>query len=152
MACNRKIILVGMFCFLLVLGFLSPVMAAKEEEQEEDAFALTLTESDKEIMSYLRDTKSDEWHSGTLKNPRISYEEESGIYIVNEQPMYILKAQLNGGGLPARETVVKRGKNKVTIDNFLQGVNLGEITKVRSITYSRNKNNGMLVATEIVLK
>ena len=149
---NRKIVIVGLLCFWLVLGFISPVMAEGEEEQAATASAVTLTDDDKDTISFLRETKPEDWHSGTLANPGIVYEAGIGIYIVNEQPMYILKGKVDGSGLPVRETTVTRGNNKIAIGDFLQKVNAGEITEVQSITYSRNKSNGMLVATEIVLK
>lgn len=126
-------------------------MAEGEEGQTQAEATVTITDEDKATMSFLRSTKSEEWHSGTIESPSIAYKFGMDVYFVNEQPMYILKDKLSGGGLPVRETTVIRNKNKVAIADFIQRVNSGEITKLKSITYSRNKNNGMLVATEIEL-
>lgn len=152
MILNRKILLMCLCCFILVLGFISPVMAEGEAEQEQTASAVTITENDRDTMNFLRDTKSGDWHTSTLDNPTVVYDAGLDAYFVNEQPMYILKQKLSGGGLPANETTITRGKTKVAIADFIQQVNAGEITRFASITYSRNKNTGMLVATEIVLR
>lgn len=151
MILHRKILLAGFCCVVLVLSFINPVMAENETGLKEES-AVTITDHDKEIMSFLRGTGSGDWHNAKLSNPGIYYEGGMEMYFVNEQPMYILKGKLSGGGLPDRETVVTSGKNEVAVSDFLTRVNNGEITKVKSISYSRNKSNGMLVATEIVIK
>lgn len=152
MILNRKILLMSLCCFVLVLGLIGPVMAEGETEQEQSASAVTITENDKDTMNFLRDTRSSDWYSSTLNNPTVVYDADLDTYFVNEQPMYILKQKLSGGGLPANETTITRGKTKVAIADFIQQVSAGEITRFESITYSRNKNTGMLVATEIELR
>lgn len=143
---NRKILLAGLCCIMLILGFISPAVAAGEA-----ADAANLTDDDKAIMAYLAETESGDWQSATISDTEIAYEPGIEMCLVNEMPLYILKSGLSGGGLPSRETTITSGKNKIAAGDFLRQVAGGEITKVKSITYSRNVNDGMMVAMEIEL-
>lgn len=148
---NRKTIFIGLFCMALFLGF-SGVAMAQTPEEEPAVPPLVLTDLDKDIMNFIRNTAAEDWTDGMFDDSSIEYEPEfGGLIVAGEVPIYIVKSRISCN-LPMRETKIKENKETIDVAIFMPRVINGEIAKVREVTFWRHKESGLLVASQVIVR
>ena len=148
---NRKNIFIVLFCCVLAFVLSGTAVAAKKDEAPETPAVVELTDTDKEIMDFISNTKANEWDKAVFdERPEIVYDKLLQGYTIYEQNVYFIKEKIAEG--PIQETKVLKRKVIVDIADFLLSVyEKKSPTKVQRVFYWKHKETGIIVATEVRL-